>query len=1024
MWPMSVWLLVLVILWSPTDAHAAQGKLAVHWPTAAEAGRTVVITGSVPERLRASSAVALELKTHRAFERLVTSRPSRTGNFRVKFSAPATLDLVLLRIRVLRGHKTLAVRSKSLRLRRRASAPVTTAPQQTVAPTPSKPALPAPTVPSPLPSAPSPPPAGLQPAPTTSTSGLPPQPPAPEPTPPTQATYSATALPQASVTVRAPGGYALEVPAGTVERPARASITLLPTSGHRLQGPSARFHIDADWQDGRKAVVVRLPVNPDLGGVAAGLQPVVAHYPDSGDATYWWGDAITRDLSTGTVSLRTTGLSIFSSTALSASVLASVSRLEGSWTNASGIASGIAHDYLGLHADAPSCSALAPGTAASLEGPAFDSDQVFGDEPAIKGCVSPAVGGMVRWSLVNNTGAAIDLAFSGDATVVNFTQSGQLATDSLFAAYNGVRDYIPGHPPPDGVYSSKVTVPPGGGVVVTTPTDRPTPLQLTVNRGQTQVAFVTRQLSTLLGTVATTDGYYGLLNDCGWAYLLKDPSGLLSATTCLRSGVEELLDSSPATDTSATARKVIKEFEFLADVIYSNADAIELDQRPLDGTLTYTPPPGTPTSSPEPVTVPGSWPFTVPADSCIGTGLLPDAMGGVYADGCQSLVHFAADASHQQLASDQGETADVDPDGNLYRRPYVQGPSTTTSYESGGRTRWVSSGDDAARLTGALSIAGFSNGYAYFPHVGMTGSTIDRVAMSTGTSSTVPVATRLTLNPASGYAATNRGLIVSAGDAAYSTDRSLVLGYDGSVIAEHAWPEGFVRAATSDDATDMRFAVARTTHGALVRAELTCPTSFGATTSQLRIFSEDADGVQWSYSSPAVAAHNCVHDGDTFGVRSLEVEPTPDGGVVINADLDDPSAAALTSISSNGEVRWSIPTDFSEVDRAVTAQHDADFAVSQTGDVIYGRWQPCPDDSTCEIVSFTRKDAATGASSDIGSVTTDGILFASSFAPAVDAVYLATTSYRPSVGDDETTVFRIGAEGMRPRQSLALPAGP
>ena len=389
-----------------------------------------------------------------------------------------------------------------------------------------------------------------------------------------------TAFPDRSSTVSS-GPYSITIPAGVVDRPAPVTVTPLEGGDDGIGGYAASFHIADDWEDGTKTVRLTMPLDPDL--PALGPDHLVAVVHDRTEREIISGDELAIDPVAGTVSFDTRSLSKFLSTSLPTLWLSEPQILH---TNRTAALQELMA-FLGYRPQDPVCPAgITEDSSVDTEGSAFVDHASLGHQRAIKHCVDRDGDG-ARWTLVNNTSAALRTSAGGPATIVNTGTSGDLLTDLAFARRNGI---VIGSP--DESYDdTAIDIAPGGSIAIVMPDGQSGKITFDADTDLTIAAFLLRQVGTVAPAADAKD-LYEFMNDCGWSL---GTSSVLAFAPALRCTLN-LYGTLPGK--REIAKKIAKRL-FIFDAALALTDLLWNDS--VTATLAYDrsadPPIGSPTGT-------------------------------------------------------------------------------------------------------------------------------------------------------------------------------------------------------------------------------------------------------------------------------------------------------------------------------------------------------------------------------------------------------------------------------------------
>ncbi|HEU4737209.1 MAG TPA: hypothetical protein VFS48_09330, partial [Solirubrobacterales bacterium] len=420
-------------------------------------------------------------------------------------------------------------------------------------------------------------------------------------------------------------GVTLTVPSGVVAQPATATVVPIPEGERSLGGVGASIHIDADWQDGSKAVKITMPLDPDLAGaLGPDLEPAVVHESASGaEREILSGSRLEIDSSASTVSFETTSLSSFFSVSLPRSwlIVSAPTVTESKW-----IVDAF-QDFVGAGADQPSCTPdITADPAVTSEGSAFSA--VPGLGTAIRHCVGfRAADGQHtnrgRWTLANNTGAVLRYNAGPGATVVNVGPAKDLLTDAFFLPLNGVVDTGTD----ETILGGEVVIPPGGSAAVAVDAGEEGQVAFAPTPGLQVQAFLLRQAGAVIGQKADAVKLYELLDECGYNLAVSDWRDLPEiirgcGLTILEQGGVRLA-------------KLALRVAFAAEAAIAAADSLAYSFAPLTADLGYDP------GSSEPPTGIGG---NLVAD--INPGTPSSGPGSAFFELGASALFFATDGQH------------------------------------------------------------------------------------------------------------------------------------------------------------------------------------------------------------------------------------------------------------------------------------------------------------------------------------------------------------------------------------------
>lgn len=365
-------------------------------------------------------------------------------------------------------------------------------------------------------------------------------------------------------------GVTLAVPAGTVSSPAMASIRSVDPSEVAPGGFGADVHIDANWQDGQKAVRITMPQDPDA--LAAGYEPAVLHYRPSG-VEIMQGPAL--EVSGDSVTFETTSLSRFVSTSLPRSWRITT----GITTSDRALLQNMIRRFVSLRADQPHCH---PDITTTLRvestGSAFVKSSQIGNQEPIKYCVGfRAAAGTEfergRWTLANNTGAVLAYNIAAPGVGVNLEPAKDLLTDIVFATLNQDGDSAN-----DGVLHGPVYIPPGGALDVTVPAGQVGRVTMSTAPALQIPAFVFRQIGELVETKNDAVEIYDRINECGYSLVASGLSDLVDALHCAR----EILAQA-----GSRLAKIVGKVLVTADALLTSVDTLTFSLAPVRAELSY-----------------------------------------------------------------------------------------------------------------------------------------------------------------------------------------------------------------------------------------------------------------------------------------------------------------------------------------------------------------------------------------------------------------------------------------------------
>ncbi len=598
----------------------AHPHLRVSFPGQTRSGTSITVTGRVSGVHGHDRRVVLERRARARWKRAVRGRLSRSGTFRLKWRSPPSSQTIVLRVRVMAGHHTVAV-SRSHPVRVRGAAPPTPVQGQSAPGTVVPPA--GAVTPSLLAGGTAPPPSSTHPV------------PSPEPGDPPSGTDPGALVVDGTTAVVSPdrdtvlrdGAYSLRVSAGTVSRPTRASLVPSYDDGPVLEGPSLEAHIDGDWADGVKEVQVTLPLPGDLEGLGAGWTAAIVHdLSGTGDEQLLTGSALTMDAAAKTVTVSSKSLSRFHAITLPTLTIISAPSGDirtGEW------AVRLFRTFVGQRADQPSCSPAADRTRVSSTGSAFVPQVGRGNEAPILSCVQTSAG-KAAWKLANNTGAVVHYDTDDDAQVDAVGTSSDPLTTAAYEVYNGTLFPMKGVDVPPGT-SATVSIPEGSGGTVSFRASDPKLLPVT---------FALQQLGDLVPGESDAKKLYGLLSGCGWslAIAMREQS-LAKALTSLSNAVR--CARSAADIAKLKFAKIITKPLLLINALIAEADTLAVELNPLEARLGFVGSDALGSTTPIDVRVlPGaSWSFGL-NDSAF---LMATRSGAVLSATCTSTASVATD---------------------------------------------------------------------------------------------------------------------------------------------------------------------------------------------------------------------------------------------------------------------------------------------------------------------------------------------------------------------------------------------
>jgi ELWxxDGT repeat protein len=472
-----------------------------------------------------------------------------------------------------------------------------------------------------------------------------------------------TVLPDRETEISA-GGVTLTVPPGVVSQPATATVVPIPGGERSLGGVGASIHIDANWQDGSKAVKITMPLDPDLASpLGPDLEPAVVHESAPGsEREILSGGRLEIDGSARTVSFETTSLSSFFSISLPRPwlIVSAPTVTESSWIIDA------FQDFVGAGADQPSCNPdITADPAVTSEGSAFSALPGLGT--AIRHCVGfraadaqhPDRG---RWTLANNTGAVLRYNAGPGGTVVNVGPAKDLLTDALFLPLNGVVDTGTD----ETILGGEVVIPPGGSAALAVDAGEEGEVTFTPTPGLQVQAFLLRQAGAIIGSKADAVKLLELLDDCGYNFAVSDWEDL---PQIIRDCGLTILDQG-----GVRLAKLALRIAFAADAAIAAADSLTYSFAPLTAGLGYDPGPSGPPTG-------------------IGGNLVADVNPGSpssgpkssFADLGSSALFFADDGQHgtelwrtdgtaanASLVRDIRPGSDSSDDGLVFRPDFVR----------------------------------------------------------------------------------------------------------------------------------------------------------------------------------------------------------------------------------------------------------------------------------------------------------------------------------------------------------------
>lgn len=723
-------------------------------------------------------------------------------------------------------------------------------------------------------------------------------------------------------------GYALAVPPGTVEKPTEATVTPeSPDEDNVASGPSVEIHIDADWSDGTKFVRVTLPLPAMDAGEEDEWEPGVVHDSASGDPDVYLRGALSIDQSAGTVTVKTTSLSLFHATLFPVSIVSAPSANYEGAIKSSEWALQVFRALIGQQASQPECSPEVSAARALSDGDAFDPQAGRGGEARIKYCVQ-AGSGRAEWKLVNNSGAVMHYTTAEDARIESTAVTSDPLTALAYAGRNG-----------GGYPKTEVDVPPGAEATVSIPEGSEGRVEFTAaDVGLMIATFTLHEIGTLLPD-SEAKMLYGSLIGCGWSLALS-PEQLSSKLKCAQMAIDI---ASPKLGKKIA--KVIAKPLLLLDAIAREIDTLDTLIDPAEADLTFV--------------AAGSLGVVTPIDARLLPGAewsiglndsgvpiaTPD--GRVFSLTCTSTKAKATNPLLELLAP-SGTAAwampvgiddttygcphvAIDADGNTYVQLLEPDGFWAKSIDPSGTIRWARKfpQDSGSPLTTAQAMV--SDGVVYFPSFTGYHDRIDGYDTTTG----AHVVTTDHYSPLEELTAWSGGFaVLELGGGSY---RPIAKYFDEAGNLVHSYPADDLVAANNGT---WSFALDED-GGFLIAGAADCvPNGTG----HFAVESIGPEGERWLSQQ----------DGTSACQGPPAVTPDANGGAYLTSSSEDNSHQVLARIGSGGE-EWhrSLPGG-----SRIGELHSDVNGVAVTATV---HRYPCsdgaaPDSCTGTILTFTAPD--------------------------------------------------------------------